>query len=80
MAPLGALVAGGLAAPLGARATVAAGGVVCLCASGVFALRLPSLRPHARRLILAQHAAGGDPAEEATGTHVTAEDEEAAAR
>jgi len=78
MAPLGALLAGALAGPLGARGTVAAGGAICLLASAVFARCLPSLRPHARRLILAQQAAGGDPAEEATGTYVSVEDEEAA--
>ncbi len=76
MAPLGALLAGALAGPLGARGTLAAGGVICLLASAVFALRLPSLRPHARRLILAQHAAGGDPPEEATGTTVAVDGEE----
>jgi len=76
MAPLGAILAGALAGPLGARGTVAAGGVVCLLAAAVFALRLPALRPHARRLILAQHAAAGDPPEEATGTTVAVDDEE----
>src|SRR5207245_8600377 len=46
MAPLGALLAGALAGPLGARGTVAAGGAIGLLASALVARRLPSLRPH----------------------------------
>jgi MFS family permease len=61
MAPFGALLAGVLAQPLGAPATVALGGVVCLAGAGVFLLRLPVLRPAARQLILAQQVAAGQP-------------------
>ena len=75
MAPLGAMLAGGLAGRLGAPATVAAGGIVCLAAAGVFALRLPSLRGHGRRLILAQQAAGGEPAVQAVGSEIAVDDE-----
>jgi MFS family permease len=67
MAPVGALLAGVAAGRLGAPATVALGGLICLVASGVFALRLPQLRVRARQLIVAQEAAGGDPAQEITG-------------
>jgi MFS family permease len=51
MTPFGALLAGVLARPFGAPATVAFGGSVCLAASAVFAWRLPGLRPHARHLL-----------------------------
>jgi MFS family permease len=66
MSPIGALVAGVLADRLGAPATVALGGVIALGASIVFALRLPALRPEARRLILAQQMVAGHPADEVT--------------
>jgi MFS family permease len=56
MAPIGALLAGGLADRIGAPLTVAAGGVVCILAAGVFAVQLPALRGPARELILAQEA------------------------
>jgi MFS family permease len=62
--PFGALVAGFAADSFGSRATIAAGAVFCLAASGVFALRLPSIRPVARQLIRDQHpseAIGPDP-------------------
>ena len=67
MAPMGALVAGALAAPLGAPATVAhrwrhlrRRGSRC-SASG-----LPRLRGPARELIIAQQLSAGSPADEAT--------------
>ena len=66
MAPFGALFAGWIAGRVGAPRTVAFGGVVCLVAAGVFALRLPVLRHEGRRLIVAQEVAGGDPAVEIT--------------
>jgi hypothetical protein len=50
----------------GAPFTVAAGGAVAIVGSIVFSLRLPALRPEARRLIAAQHMVGGDPADEVT--------------
>lgn len=63
MAPFGALLAGTLAEPLGPAVTVGAGGAACLVAAAIFARRLPVLRPEARRLILAQQAAPGQPEE-----------------
>ena len=60
MAPFGALFAGSLAERLGAPRTVALGGIVCTGAAALFALRLPSIRPEARRLIVAQGLAGAD--------------------
>jgi MFS family permease len=54
MAPLGALFAGGLAETVGAPATIAIGGAVCIAGALVFRSRLPGIRGEARRLILAQ--------------------------
>jgi MFS family permease len=54
--PFGAVVAGFAAGGFGARATTLAGAVVCLIASAIFALRLPSIRPVARQLIRDQRA------------------------
>jgi MFS family permease len=67
MAPFGALWAGAVAERVGAPATVAIGGGVCIGAAAIFGLRLPSLRPVARELIVAQGLAGGDPPQEITG-------------
>jgi MFS family permease len=67
MAPIGALMAGSVAERLGAPNTVAIGGLICVAASTVFAARLPALRGEARRLIVAQSMAGGDPPAEMTG-------------
>lgn len=67
MAPFGALAAGTAAGRLGAPATVAIGGVACIVAAAVFGSRLSSLRVQARQLILAQQAAGGEPAQGTTG-------------
>jgi MFS family permease len=67
MAPIGSLLAGAAADRIGAPWTVATGGIVGVLAAGVFALRLPGIRVHARRLIVAQQMAGGDPPQEATG-------------
>jgi len=66
MAPMGALVAGALAAPLGAPATVAIGGSICAVGGVVFGARLPRLRGPARKLIVAQQLSAGSPADEAT--------------
>jgi MFS family permease len=68
MAPFGALFAGALAHPLGAPTTVAIGGVVCLVAAGVFGWRLVHVRAEARRLIVTQQLAAGDPPGEVTAT------------
>jgi MFS family permease len=54
MAPLGALLAGALAETVGAPATIAIGGAVCIAGALVFRSRLPGIRGEARRLILAQ--------------------------
>ena len=54
MAPLGSLVAGLLAGRIGAPATIAAGGAVCIAAAGVFGSQIPALKAEARAMILAQ--------------------------
>jgi len=66
MAPLGALFAGAFADRIGAPVTVAMGAVACIGGALLFWLRLPRMRVEARRLIVAQAMAGGDPAEEIT--------------
>ena len=66
MAPFGALFAGALADRIGAAITVALGAIACVGGAILFGLRLPNLRVEARQLILAQAAAGGEPAEEMT--------------
>jgi MFS family permease len=50
MAPLGALLAGALAGLIGAPATVACGGVLCMLAALWFRRRLPDIREAARAL------------------------------
>jgi MFS family permease len=67
MAPFGALFAGTLASRVGAPATVAAGGVVCILAALAFGSRLPSLRERARALIAGQQAAAGEPPDDIVG-------------
>ena len=62
MAPFGALLAGVLANLMGAPATVALGGAVCIAGAVVFGLHLPKIRAEGRQLI-AQMMAGGDPAD-----------------
>jgi MFS family permease len=54
MAPFGGLSAGYAAERIGAPATVAIGGAICLITATVFRLRLPKMRDQARQLILAQ--------------------------
>ena len=66
MAPMGALLGGALADRLGAPFTVAIGGLASMAAACWFGLHLPKIRVEARRLILAQAMAGGEPAEGAT--------------
>jgi MFS family permease len=68
MAPLGALAAGAAAEHLSAPAAVAIGGLLCIAASIVFRIRLPTLRPEARELILAQQMVGGNPPDQMTAT------------
>jgi MFS family permease len=72
MAPFGALLAGALADRIGAPYTVAAGGLVCVAGALIFGWRLPALRPEARRIIIAQQAAAGEPPQVATGPGTTA--------
>jgi MFS family permease len=68
MAPLGSLLAGTVANHLGAPMTVALGGSACLLAAVAFGFALPRIRPHARRLIVAQQAEAGLPAQQITGS------------
>jgi MFS family permease len=70
MAPIGSLLAGALAGRLGAPMTVAAGGIICVIAAAVFASRLPILGVEARRLMITQEAAAGDPARAMTAGSV----------
>jgi len=71
MAPIGALGAGVVAARLGAALTVSIGGMACMLGSAAFGMRLPIMRAEARRLILAQGLAGGDPAQEILSQEVS---------
>ncbi|HEV2387010.1 MAG TPA: MFS transporter [Candidatus Acidoferrales bacterium] len=63
LAPLGSLFAGGVADRIGAPWTVAVGGIACIAGALAFAKRIPTLRGEARRLIVAQGLAGGEPAD-----------------
>ena len=62
MAPVGALMAGVLAEPIGAPATVAIGGGVCAAGGLWFLAVLPALRGPARQLLAAQEMSAGAPA------------------
>jgi MFS family permease len=64
MAPFGALLGGAIADRAGAPITVALGGVACVMGAIWFGRALPELRVEARRLIVAQGLAGGEPAQE----------------
>jgi MFS family permease len=64
MAPFGAFCGGALAHHIGAPITVAIGGVACVIGAIWFWRALPDLRIEARRLIIAQGLAGGEPAQE----------------
>jgi len=63
MAPIGALLGGALAERLGAPHTVAIGGLASVLGACWFGLHLPKIRVEARRLIVAQAVAGGEPSE-----------------
>jgi predicted MFS family arabinose efflux permease len=76
MAPFGALLAGAVAGRLGAPLTVAGGGAVSMVAATIFWMWWPQIRVHARRLIVAQQMAGGDPPQEMTGGSLDLEPEE----
>jgi MFS family permease len=73
MAPIGSLVAGAAADRVGAPMTVAAGGAICVFCAGVFLAFLPHIRVDARRLIVAQQMAAGDPPQEAAGGGIEVE-------
>lgn len=64
LAPFGALFGGALAHRVGAPITVAVGGVACVLGAIWFGRALPEMRMEARRLIIAQGMAGGEPAQE----------------
>ncbi len=64
MAPFGALLGGALADRLGAPLTVGMGSVACIGGAVIFGINLPKIRVEARRLIVAQTMAGGDPSVE----------------
>ena len=64
MAPLGSLLSGALSDSLGAPRTVAIGGVASIAGAWWFWIHWPKIRVEARRLIVAQAMAGGEPAEE----------------
>jgi len=61
MAPIGSLLAGAVAQRLSAPMAVAAGGVISIIGAVVFGWRLPGLRIEARRLMITQETAAGDP-------------------
>ena len=62
LAPLGALLGGALSDRLTAPVTVAIGGLASVAGGIWFAMHLPKIRVEARRLIMAQQMAGGEPA------------------
>ena len=76
MAPFGALLAGLVADRLGAPFTVAGGGVISMLAASIFWMWWPQIRVHARKLIVAQQMAGGDPPQEMTGGSLDLKPEE----
>jgi MFS family permease len=63
MAPIGALLGGAISDRLGAPVTVAMGGLAAVAGAWWFGAQLPKIRGEARRLIIAQSMAGGEPAE-----------------
>lgn len=68
MAPFGALFGGALADRLGAPMTLAIGGLASLVGAIWFGRALPDFRVEARRLIVAQGLAGGEPEQEIVTT------------
>jgi MFS family permease len=64
MAPFGAFFGGALASRTSAPTTVAVGGIACVLGAIWFGRALPELRIEARRLIVAQGLAGGEPVQE----------------
>jgi predicted MFS family arabinose efflux permease len=66
MAPIGALLGGASSDRLGAPITVAIGGFVSVLGAWWFSAQVPKIRVEARKLIIAQAMAGGEPSEEMT--------------
>ena len=66
MAPFGALMGGALADRLEAPLTITMGALAAVAGAIWFGSQLPKIRVEARRLIVAQAAAGGEPSEEIT--------------
>jgi len=66
MAPFGALLGGAIADRIGAPGTVMIGALAAVAGAAWFGLHLPKIRVEARRLIVAQTAVGGEPAQEMT--------------
>ena len=66
MAPFGAFFGGALADRIGAPLTVSCGAVACVGGALWFGAQLPKIRVEARRLIVAQATAGGEPSVEMT--------------
>jgi len=62
MAPIGALLGGALADWLDAPRTIAIGGFAALMGAWWFGVQFPKVRGEARKLIVAQQMAGGEPA------------------
>lgn len=63
LAPIGALLGGVLSDRLGAPWAVAIGGMVSVLGAWWFSMQLPKIRAEARKLIVAQAMAAGQPAE-----------------
>lgn len=70
MAPFGALFGGALAQHIGAPLTIAIGAVAAIGGAIWFGSHLPKIRVEARRLIVAQAVAGGEPSGGTTATVV----------
>ncbi|MGB8774545.1 MAG: MFS transporter [Terriglobales bacterium] len=64
MAPFGAFFGGALAERIGAPITITLGGAACVLGAVWFGRALPELRIEARRLIIAQGMAAGEPPQE----------------
>ena len=72
MAPVGSVLGGALSDRIGAPLTIAVGGLVAIAGAIWFGTQLPKIRAEARKLMVAQSMAGGQPAEQMT-TPVTEE-------
>jgi MFS family permease len=57
MTPIGSMAAGIVAEHIGARVTIAAGGVVCLIGAMVYASQLTGIRSEARKMVLSASSA-----------------------